>query len=141
MLLPHTTPPSASKSSSPTPSQRDTTRVLIVDDDVHVARSFSRILRAETVSVSVTHSAASALELLTEESFDLVICDVIMPETSGLELYRKARDQGVDVSTFAFVTGGALIEGGDQAVRNTGCPLLHKPVDADDLRALLPTKS
>jgi PAS domain S-box-containing protein len=62
--------------------------VLIVDDDPDVSRSVSEILQDEGCHVIVSRSGTEALSALEEQSVDLVLSDVVMPDMDGYELFR-----------------------------------------------------
>lgn len=80
--------------------------------------------------VTAMKAPLEALELLTTESFDGVICDVMMPEIRGPTMIAKAREAGADVRV-VFVTGSALDE-----VADTGeDELLTKPFSPPTLQA------
>ncbi len=65
--------------------------VLVVDDEQVVLRSCERVLGAEGYYVHTADSARKALELLKENTYDLLITDIRMPEMDGLELARQVR--------------------------------------------------
>lgn len=66
--------------------------ILLVDDDQELTELLSDYLEAEGVTVSVSNSAMDALERLQAgELFDLAVCDIMMPEMSGLELLQQLR--------------------------------------------------
>ncbi len=116
-------------------------RVLIVDDEILIGRVLARALGGFAV-VDVAQSGAEALQLIMDGTaagsrFDLVVCDVMMPEMSGPELYDRVK--AIDPRTaavFVFVTGGASQ---DQLSRlsATGARYLQKPLDVDAILSLL----
>ncbi|WP_372738882.1 response regulator [Neptunomonas sp.] len=66
--------------------------ILLVDDDQELTELLSDYLEAEGVKVSVENSAKAALvRLQSDESFDLAVFDIMMPEMSGLELLQQLR--------------------------------------------------
>jgi DNA-binding NtrC family response regulator len=72
-------------------------KVLVVDDDRIVIKSCTRILESEGYSVSTVPGADEALEILAEDSFDLLLIDVKMPKRDGLSLMREIRKSWPDV--------------------------------------------
>lgn len=106
-------------------------RVLVVEDDVAVCRVVERILRSAGYKVRSAHSAPEALDLTHNETFDLVLCDVILPGMSGPELARVIRDGGSRAS-IAFMSGYP-----DQVLNRyelpVGAPLIQKPFTGPDL--------
>src|SRR5690242_10650621 len=72
------------------PSESRGPRLLVVDDDLAVCRAIALNLRAEGYEVEQATSAAAALERLHASSYDVMLCDIRMPEISGIELLRRA---------------------------------------------------
>lgn len=71
-------------------------RILIVEDEAHIAEGLVFNLEAEGHQALVADNGRSAIELLTggEEEFDLVILDIMLPEMSGFEVARRTRAAG-----------------------------------------------
>lgn len=90
----------------------------------------ARILRLFGHEVIATRAPLEALELLTSESFDGVICDVMMPEIRGPTMVARAREAGVDVRV-VFVTGSPL----DEVAVTGEDDLLTKPFSPPALQA------
>ena len=112
-------------------------RVLVIDDEPSVARSVERILRAQhDVSVETDPRAALAL-LLGGETFDLVLCDLMMPGLTGMDLYDALAVARPDMAQrVVFVSGGATTPRAEAFVQSTDRPLLDKPFSINDLRAM-----
>lgn len=96
---------------------------LIIDDDPKVARVFQRVLARCNCQVAL--GGVRGLQTLSQnDHFDLIICDLMMPDLSGIEVYQATSRQ--HQSRFVFVTGG--VTGEDEVfIRGTGAPLLNKP--------------
>jgi putative two-component system response regulator len=73
-----------------TPTAARSARLLVVDDDHAVCRAIALNLRAQGYEVEAATSAPAALARLHAASWDVMLCDVRMPDVSGLELLRKA---------------------------------------------------
>jgi nitrogen-specific signal transduction histidine kinase/CheY-like chemotaxis protein len=110
-------------------------RVLVIDDEVLVARAVVRAL-GEGYEVSSCTSAREALgRLEAGERFDAVLCDLMMPQMSGMELYaRTARFAPETASRFVFVTGGAFTEAGADFLRTTTNGWIEKPFESHAIR-------
>jgi len=115
-------------------------RILIVDDEANLVESLQLEL-GERHQVTVATTGPEALRiLLADPDFDLVLCDVMMSGTSGLELFHAARRARPELaSRFAFMTGGVLSSDTFQALSATGRPRLDKPFTVRQLEQLLPT--
>lgn len=108
-------------------------RILIVDDDVAVADSVCAIL-SEYHDVDVARSGGEALRALRQKTFDLMLCDIMMPEMNGFELYRHVRtEHGRLAPRIVFVTAGLLAESDREFINSSGCSCLEKPVTEEQL--------
>lgn len=82
-------------------------------------------------------SAKRALEILKNDDFDVVLCDLMMPELTGMDLHAGVADFNPTLANrFIFVTGGAYTDRA-RAVLSTGKTRLMKPFSAAELRAAL----
>ncbi|MBI5497132.1 MAG: PAS domain S-box protein [Deltaproteobacteria bacterium] len=112
-------------------------RILVVDDEPLVGAATRRTLADEHDVVPVA-SGAEALARLEEEPFDLILCDVMMPEMSGEELYEALVQRFPEhAAKMIFMTGGAFTPRAAAFLERVPHKRLHKPVDADDLKALI----
>lgn len=112
-------------------------RVLVVDDELTVVSMLSRILSEEHKIDSAT-SAETALELLDREDFDVVLCDLLMPNMSGVDLYEEVshRYPGLQ-ERIVFMTGGAFTPRAAQFLSKVSNPRIEKPFDMKSLRRLV----
>jgi GAF domain-containing protein/CheY-like chemotaxis protein len=119
------------------PSLPTDARVLVVDDEDHVAQVLADLLLELGVRVEITHSAREARTRLAGERFDLVAVDVIMPEENGVELWHRLHaDDPAMAARVVFVTGN--IDPSIQAtVDATGRPVLAKPYTFKALHTLV----
>ena len=109
---------------------------LVVDDDSAIRKSIARILRLAGAKVSVTGSVEDALQLLTENRWDVVVTDIGMPRLSGFDLIRRARERGQRVPMIA-VTAFDAPEHRRQIFRHGFAYHLTKPFDPDHLVAVV----
>jgi two-component system NtrC family sensor kinase len=120
---------------APVPSSTETIasrlgRVLVVDDEPLMLSMLERVLQPHTVSCC--SNVRAALELCSREKFDVILCDVMMPRMSGLEVYRRLRDLGLE-RRVVFMTGGTFVPGIAEAIAKTKNPVIHKPFDLDGI--------
>ncbi len=111
-------------------------RILIVDDDADTRASMAGIARREGWEVQEAGRAEEAQDLLSHLSFDLVLCDLVMPGIDGIELLRRLRASG-QMIPFVMVTGHASVESAVEALRVGAFDYLSKPVRLRVLRAVL----
>lgn len=117
-------------------------RLLIVDDDLDVLSAHARFLRVEGFEVSVASDAASAWGRLSEDAFDLMITDLKMPGSDGLELTQWVRESLPDLPVF-LISGMASMPDVVGAMQLGAVDFLEKPVDpevlVEKIRAILAT--
>ncbi|HXJ19979.1 MAG TPA: response regulator, partial [Polyangia bacterium] len=90
--------------------------VLLVDDEPDIGLAASEALRDAGHRVAVAMSGAQALELLTSQVFDVMICDVRLPGMDGLTLFRRARQESPD-TTVILMTAFAAVQDAVAAVK------------------------
>lgn len=124
---------------SPTPafllSKR--ARILIVDDELPVAAMLSRVL-GEEHDVEIASSAEQALGLMDEHVFDVIFCDLLMPDMTGMDLYAEVahRFPGRE-KRIAFMTGGAFTARAAHFLCHVSNPRLEKPFDLRAMRSIV----
>ncbi len=121
----------------PTAAPGARARVVVVDDEPLVGRSIRRVLRGH--QVQVFSSGAEAIErLCSDEPFDVVFCDLMMPEVSGMEVFRRVSEQRPEVaSRFVFMTGGAFTPEAREFLKETPLVCLEKPFELRQIRELV----
>jgi two-component system cell cycle sensor histidine kinase/response regulator CckA len=112
-------------------------RLLFIDDERLVGVAFQRALSREH-DVTVVETAADALARLANESFDVVFCDVNMPTMTGVDLYEAIERTLPGLSSrVVMVSGGDHDSRTKRFVTEHKAPLLEKPLDMKQVRALL----
>ena len=111
-------------------------RILVVDDEQAVVRAVSRILSDEHDVVTVV-TAREALALCARgETFDLILCDLMMPEMTGMDLHQELSRMAPDqANRMIFLTGGAFTPKARRFLSETPKEHLEKPFDSTHLRA------
>ena len=110
-------------------------RILIIDDDETIRSVFKRFLTGKGYEVIVAADGRQGLRALEEVSVDLVITDIMMPETDGLEVVMAIRGKDVDIPVIA-ISGGMHAMPMDflpMAKKFGAKEVLYKPVELDDL--------
>jgi signal transduction histidine kinase/FixJ family two-component response regulator len=112
-------------------------RVLVVDDDRLVRNSLRRILERHH-EVVVASGGQRALELLLQERFDVVICDLIMPGMTGQELFEEVKRRlPTQSARFVFLTGGTSSADARDFLLGVENPRAYKPVSAEEIVRLV----
>ena len=102
-------------------------RILIVDDDAHVAGAMRRLLRG--YAVDVCDSGAAAVARCVSEDYALVLCDVMMPGQSGMDVYNRLAELRPEmIPRIVFVTGGTFTPEITSFMGSVSNLVLDKPV-------------
>jgi CheY-like chemotaxis protein len=113
-------------------------RVLVVDDERLVAESL-RLVLSEEFTVTATTDPEHALARITAgETFDVILCDVMMPIMTGVELRNRIeRVFPEQAARIVFVTGGIVIPEVRALLERVPNAWLEKPIDIEGLRELI----
>lgn len=84
-------------------------RILVVDDEIRIARFIELELKYEGYDVQVRYNGRDGLSAMKEDTFDLVILDVMMPDLSGIEVLRRIR-QTSDVPVIMLTAKGETMD-------------------------------
>jgi PAS domain S-box-containing protein len=113
-------------------------RVLVLDDDALVASALRRVLQRDH-DVEVSTEPRTALERVRGgEAWDVVFCDLMMPEMSGMEWFEEVRRAAPALADrVVFVTGGAFTDGAREFLDRVANACVEKPFVPDEIRALV----
>jgi len=131
-----TRPPAVSGNIPVAASRRGS--VLVIDDEEPLAMAVKRYLSNEH-DVTTVHSARAALDLLRGGNrYDVILCDLMMPQITGMELHAElASFDAAQANKIVFVTGGAFTSGARDFLDRVPNRRLEKPFDLGRLRALV----
>jgi CheY-like chemotaxis protein len=112
--------------------------VLVVDDEPVLGDLIGRMLRHD-YQVEVVADARQALErLLADRPHDLVLCDLMMPSMTGMDLYDEVTRHRPELGPrFVFMTGGAFTERATEFLGRIPNDRIDKPFNRAALKALL----
>jgi len=106
--------------------------VLVVDDEEVIRDVCSQILSADGYLVTTAASGKEALHLVSENEFDAVVTDIMMPDMSGLELLEVIKSTNLSVSTIV-ITGLGTFDMATQSDRLGAREFVVKPFTPDEL--------
>jgi DNA-binding NtrC family response regulator len=106
--------------------------ILIVDDEANTLASLSRAFQLAGHTATVCDNAGRALDLARDKNFDLILSDVVMPQTDGLALLESLRANGV-TTPVVMMSGQAHIEMAVRATRLGALDFLEKPISTEKL--------
>lgn len=123
--------------------------VLIIDDEVEVGHALRRVLERAGYSVTTVTTSAEGLEAFDRKPVDIVITDIIMPKTHGIDVIKAIRAKGTPTRIVAISGGGNFgpVDYQPEAITTTAYlaaakqagadEALTKPFDKADLLAVL----
>lgn len=110
--------------------------ILIIDDEKLITKSLLKLFSIEGYSAVVANSGSEALDKVKKIDFDLIICDVRMPEMDGIETVKQIRTylEGENKKSIpeVFITGYADLDKYEAAKELEAADYLYKPFDNND---------
>jgi len=113
----------------------DTVKILLVDDDTGILDTLKILFRCEGYAVAVAASGKAAIEALERERPDIVLTDIRMPGTTGLEVMARAREVDPEIAVI-LMTAQASLQSAVRAVNEGAYYYLQKPFANDELLAI-----
>ena len=110
----------------------DEPTILIVDDNEDLLQTFAMILKRRGFCVETADNGTSAVDKFKEQSFDVTLMDIVMPEMNGVEAFKKMKEMqpGAPVILMTAYSDEELIQTArDEGIRQ----IIHKPIRIDQL--------
>jgi two-component system response regulator PilR (NtrC family) len=123
----------AAQSAASEAADRRPPRILVVDDERSMRELLAIVLRREGYEVLLAENGRTALDALEREPVDLLISDIKMPDMSGVDVLRAAKQVDQDILGI-MITAFASTETAVEAMRLGACDYLSKPFDVDLLK-------
>jgi len=115
-------------------------RILVVDDEPMICQAIRRTLHREHEVVTLTSAREAQVRLTQGERFDLILCDVMMPEMSGMDLHQElSRDLPELAERVVFLSGGAFTASASAFLNRGDIRRLDKPFTSHELREMVRT--
>jgi DNA-binding NtrC family response regulator len=111
-------------------------RILVVDDEESMCNFMEIMLRKEGYTVSTAQSGEAAVALIDQESPDLVISDIMMPEMSGIELLVEAKKRHEKLH-FVVMTAFASVDSAVDALKRGADDYITKPFKVDEIKHVI----
>jgi signal transduction histidine kinase/ActR/RegA family two-component response regulator len=113
-------------------------RILAVDDEALLLKAYKRML-GDAHELATALGGHEALRILERDAgFDVILCDLQMPDMSGVELYGAVRERFPALGDrFVFVTGGAFSSDARRFLEESVASVIQKPFRLEDLLALI----
>ena len=111
-------------------------RVLIVDDEFHVARGAARVLSQAGYECETFPTVEAALKALDQQGADVIVADMKMRGMDGMDLLKKVQSKQPDIAVVLSVPLPA-VESAKEALRGGAFDYVTKPFDSDELSAVV----
>jgi len=112
--------------------------MLVVDDEPGILRALTRLLQRDGHIVETAINGQAALARLHEDDYDLILCDLRMPELDGQTLYELLQRQHPTLCPrMIFLTGDTLSPDSMRFVEQCGLPWIAKPCGMEEIRAAI----
>ncbi|WP_242356530.1 MULTISPECIES: MASE1 domain-containing protein [Anaeromyxobacter] len=123
--------------SSPSAGHAERARILVVDDEPLIGSTVRRVLAGHDVDC-MTDARAALARLAGGERFDVVLCDLMMPDLTGMDLHEALARAAPDAATrMVFITGGAFTDRARRFLEASGLPRVEKPFAPAVLREVV----
>jgi two-component system nitrogen regulation response regulator NtrX len=103
-------------------------KILIIDDERAIRRALREIFEFEQFEVDEAENGKQGLEKALAQSYDIIFCDIKMPELDGMEVLEGITKANIDVPVI-MISGHGNIETAVQAIRNGAFDFIEKPLD------------
>ena len=107
-------------------------RVFLIDDEKLFVESLTKVLRRREMVIRSTHSGADAIDILSTETFDVIVLDIKMPGMDGVATLKAIRDKGITTPVI-ILSGHVDIERVTEVLKIGATELLLKPCDVETL--------
>ncbi|MCA1293518.1 response regulator transcription factor [Paenibacillus sp. alder61] len=109
-------------------------RILIAEDEVHLAEALTQILKKHNYSVDAVHDGRSGLDYALSGIYDLLLLDIMMPEMDGISVLRALREEGDSTPVILLTAKGEISD----KVMGLDCgadDYIAKPFSTEELMA------
>ena len=103
-------------------------RILVVDDERAIRNSLKEILTDEGFEVDVAEDGAVALQMVENEKYNIIFCDIKMPNMDGMEVLDRVKAMGVDAA-IVMISGHGDIDTAVECIKKGAFDFIQKPLD------------
>ena len=104
------------------------TKILIIDDEISIRRTLKEILEFENYKVDAAEDGKAGLKAATETQYDVIFCDIKMPQMDGLEVLVELKKAGVSTPVI-MISGHGNIETAVDSIKTGAYDFIEKPLD------------
>jgi DNA-binding NtrC family response regulator len=106
--------------------------ILVIDDEKSIRNTLQEVLEYENHKVELATNGAEAIELFSNGSYDIVLCDIKMPGMDGIEVLEKLHEKAHDVPII-MISGHGNIDTAVEAIKKGAYDFIEKPLDLNRL--------
>ena len=106
--------------------------ILLIDDERSIRNTLKEILEYEKFTVDLAEHGVEGLEMYKKGGYDIVLCDIKMPEMDGLEVLEKIFEEGGDAQVI-MISGHGNIDNAVEAIKKGAYDYIEKPLDLNRL--------
>ncbi|MCI1640044.1 MAG: sigma-54 dependent transcriptional regulator [Bacteroidales bacterium] len=103
-------------------------KILVIDDERAIRNSLKEILGDEGYDVDVAEDGPSALEMVEKEKYNVIFCDIKMPDMSGIEVLDRLNQEGLDAAVI-MISGHGDIDTAVECIKKGAFDFIQKPLD------------
>ncbi len=107
-------------------------KILVIDDERSIRTTLQEILQYENHEVDLAEGGPAGLEMFAQKKYDIVLCDIKMPEMDGLEVLGKIFGISTDAQVI-MISGHGNVENAVQAIKLGAYDFIQKPLDLNRL--------
>jgi two-component system response regulator AtoC len=107
-------------------------RLLVIDDEENMRHMLSSMLKNDGYRVDTASNGSEALDMVDQTLYDFILCDLRMPDMSGMEFFETARDK-LWASTVIMMSAYGSIDTAVEAVKKGAYDFISKPFKIDEV--------
>jgi len=107
-------------------------KILVIDDERAIRSTLKEILEFEKHEVDVAEEGISGLEMFKANSYDVVLCDIKMPQMDGVEVLEKMQEHSAETPVI-MISGHGNIDTAVESIKKGAYDFIEKPLDLNRL--------
>jgi len=106
--------------------------ILVIDDERSIRNTLKEVLEYESHQVDLAEDGLAGLEMIRDNHYDIVLCDIKMPKMDGLEVLQKIFEQTRDLQVI-MISGHGTVDSAVEAIKKGAYDFIEKPLDLNRL--------
>jgi DNA-binding NtrC family response regulator len=115
---------------------KDRARILLIEDEELSRESLTRLLKNADYAVKGAESGEKAMQLLAVDKFDIIVADLFLPDSNGIEILKKVKESSPQTEVI-LITGHASAETAVKAMKEGAFDYITKPLNFEELQIIL----